>query len=175
MFWKKKKPKFQFRCSQCGELHDTWPAITYGAPWHYSQLSEQEKLDITSLDEDFCEIHWKDQVDRFIRVTMQVPVIGFELDLEYGLWVSLSEKSYNDYSDNFENINHEVNYFGWVYNKLLGYDNTLSVPSDVFTQKGNSRPIIKPHLNFEHPLISDLINGISREEAESRIHELMKQ
>ena len=175
MFWKRKKVSNSgFKCSQCGEHHESWPALGYGAPWHYSQLSEQQQKDIATIDEDFCEIHWKDQTDRFIRTTLSIPVHNFELDLEYGLWVSLSEKSYNDYSDNYDRTDYEAGYFGWICNKLIGYEDSLSVPTDVNTQLGTRRPILNLHRDHEHQLISDFISGITKEEAEQRIHEMMK-
>jgi len=174
MFWKKKKSKQQFKCSQCGELHNTWPALSYGAPWNYSQLSEQDKNEIASINSDLCEIHWEDQTDRFIRTTLVIPVNNFELDLEYGLWVSLSENSFNDYSGNFERIDHQTGYFGWICNRLLGYDDTLHVPTDVNTQSGKQRPILELHRDHNHPLVSDFIHGITKEEAERRIHEMME-
>ena len=49
-------------------------------------------------------------------------------DLEYGLWVSLSEKSFEDYSANFINEHHEANYFGWVSNDIAEYE----FPKEVF-------------------------------------------
>lgn len=174
MFWKKKKSTFEFKCSLCGEIHNTWPALVYGAPWHYSQLSKQHQKNIARIDQDFCEIHHDDQIDRFIRTTLVIPVNNFELDLEYGLWVSLSEKSFNDYFDNYERTDYETGYFGWVCNKLLGYEDTLQIPTDVITQSGTTRPVLELHRDHEHPLVSDFINGITKEEAERRIHEMME-
>ncbi|MEM9446861.1 MAG: DUF2199 domain-containing protein [Verrucomicrobiota bacterium] len=154
MFWKKKNPKITFKCSQCGQIHNTWPALGYGEPWHYSQLTPQQQKDIAKIDEDFCEIHWEEQTDRFIRTTLTIPVNNFELNLEYGLWVSLSEKSYNDYSDQYERTDYESGYFGWVCNQLLGYEDTLSVPTDVNTQLGTRRPILDLHKDYDHQLVS---------------------
>lgn len=173
MFWKKKKSKFSFKCSQCGELHRTWPAIAHGAPWHYYQLTEEQQKDIATLDDDFCEIHWPEQIDRFIRTVLVIPVNDFELNLEYGLWVSLSEKSFKDYSDNYKCTDYETGYFGWICNTLIGYEDTLQVPADVLTSTGTRRPTLKLHNDYEHPLVSDFIHGISKEEAEKRIHDMM--
>lgn len=43
-------------------------------------------------------------------------------DLEYGLWVSVSQKSFQDYSGNFQNPNHEAKYFGWLSNDIPEYE-----------------------------------------------------
>jgi hypothetical protein len=67
------------------------------------------------------------------------------------LWVSLSEKSYDDYFSNFKNENHENRYFGWL---------EITIPEYNFNEKflprlykiGNERPEIFPHSDFDHPL-----------------------
>ena len=175
MFWKKKKKhNYGFKCSQCEEYHETWPSLGYGAPWHYSQLTEEEKDKISFLNEDFCKINWEEQTDRFIRVILMIPVNNTDRKLEYGLWTSLSEKSFNDYSENFNRTDHETKYTSWICNKLIGYESTISIPTNIFTRTGTLRPILEPQRQHEHQLVTDYINGINKEEAERRIHEMMK-
>ena len=60
---------------------------------------------------------------------------AFRKDLEYGLWVSLSEKSFNDYSENFNNENHEAKYFDWLCNDLPDYKFPKSIPTTVFERE----------------------------------------
>jgi hypothetical protein len=95
-------------------------------------------------------------------------------DLDYGLWVSLSEKNFQDYTDNFNNDNYETCYFGWLSNSIPGYEGTTKIPATVFTRTGNQRPEIVPHKDCEHPFVKDYYNGITREEAERRINEMLK-
>jgi hypothetical protein len=95
-------------------------------------------------------------------------------DLEYGLWVSLSEKSFQDYSDNFKNENHETKYFGWLCSALPDYDFKESIPTTVFTRTGNHRPEIVPHQDFDHQFVKDYYNGITKIEPERRIKEMLK-
>ncbi|CAL2058493.1 DUF2199 domain-containing protein [Tenacibaculum sp. 190524A05c] len=173
MFWKKKKNK-KFTCSQCGEVHSEWPALAYNSPSSYYNLSENEKINIAKINDDFCEIEYDSQTDRFIRVILIQKVNDFDQNLEYGLWVSLSEKSYTDYQANFNNSNHENSYFGWLSNYLPDYEFSESIPMTVFAQKGNNRPEIVPHSEFNHPFVEDYYNGISKKEAERRIHQMIK-
>ena len=175
MFWKKKKSPFEFKCSQCGEFHKDWPAIAYDAPWQYHTLTEQEKDEIAHLRSDMCIINWDDQTDRFIRTVLQMPVNDFELTLEYGVWVSVSEQSFKNYDENFDRTDYEAGCFGWLCSKLEGYKDTLQIPTDVIINAGSQRPILQLHKNHEHPLVADFYQGISKEEAEHRIHQIMKQ
>ena len=163
----------KFTCSCCGKEHEEWPALAYISPTNYNTLSEEEKQNIAELDPDFCVITYADQTDRFIRCTLTQKVIDHCGDLEYGLWVSLSEKSFEDYSNNFKNENHEATYFGWLSNNLTGYDFSNSIPTSVYTRTGNQRPEIVPHEDFDHPFVHDYYNGITKSEAERRITEML--
>ena len=66
-----------FTCSQCGQVHEGFPAIAFDAPIYYNMLSEQEKNEIAELANDVCVIHYPDQTDRFIRVILNQKIIGF--------------------------------------------------------------------------------------------------
>ena len=167
----------KYKCEICGEIHDDYPALTYPYPDSYYWLSEEEKKKFNaSLESDFCTIEYPDQTDRFIRVVLKQKIIDSELTLDYGLWVSLSESSYNDYFSNFKNENHENNqYFGWLNNNIPDYNFQESIPTTVVTKLGNERPEIFPHSDFEHPFVSDYYNGITKDEAEKRIHEMLSK
>lgn len=166
--------KLKYNCSVCGEDHNEWPALTFYSPTSYNELNIDEKESIGDLDSDFCTIKYEDQIDRFIRVVLKQKVNNSDQNLDYGLWISLSEKSYSDYMKNFNNDNHEVQYFGWLNSKIPEYENTVNIPTTVNTKRGNERPEIIPHKDFNHEFVKDYYNGISREEAEKRIHEMMK-
>lgn len=164
----------KYTCSCCGKVHEEWPALVYTSPENYNALPEEDKQAIGELDADFCIINHPDRVDRFIRCTMTQKVIDHCEDLEYGLWVSLSDKSYQDYSDNFKNENHQTIYFGWLCNDLPDYEFSESIPTTVFTRTGNHRPEIIPHKDFDHPFVKDYYNGITKAEAEKRINEMLR-
>jgi hypothetical protein len=164
----------KYTCSCCGKQHEGWPALTYASPSNYNGLSEEDKQNLGELTSDFCIIRYPDQIDRFIRCTLTQKVIDHCDDLEYGLWVSLSEKSFEDYSQNYNNESREAAYFGWLCNDLPDYSFDESVPTTVYTRTGNQRPEIVPNDNFDHPFVHDYYNGITKKEAEKRIREMLK-
>lgn len=92
----------KFKCSCCGEIHEEWPALTFISPDSYHCLSEDNKKSFCFIDDDFCTINYSDHIGRFIRCTLTQKVNDHCEDLDYGLWVSLSEKSYIDYEKNFK-------------------------------------------------------------------------
>jgi hypothetical protein len=165
----------RYTCSCCGKAHEEWPALTYISPTNYNNLSEEDKATIGELDTDFCIIRYSDHTARFIRCTLTQKVIDHCEDLEYGLWVSLSEKSFQDYSANFLNENHLTQYFGWLSSDLPDYDFTqASIPTTVLTRSGNSRPQIIPHKEFDHPFVKDYYLGITKNDAERRINDMIQ-
>jgi hypothetical protein len=164
----------KYTCSRCGKVHKEWPALTYISPTNYNALSEDDKQSMGELKNDFCIINHPEETDRFIRCTLTQKVIDHCEGLEYGLWVSLSEKSFQDYSDNFNNENHKAKYFGWLSNNLPDYEFKESIPTTVFTRFGNQRPEIIPYEDFDHPFVRDYYNGITKIEAERRIKEMLK-
>ncbi|QBO58151.1 DUF2199 domain-containing protein [Chryseobacterium salivictor] len=164
----------KYKCSVCGEIHHDYPALTFAYPNSYHWLTEEQKNSYpVHIDSDFCTIEYPDRTDRFIRVVLKQKIAKSALYLEYGLWVSLSEESYEDYAANFNNENHETLYFGWLSNALPDYKFEKSIPMDVKTKSGNQRPEIYPHLDFDHPFVHDFYHGITKEEAEKRIHNML--
>lgn len=160
-----------FTCSTCGQVHEGFPALGFDAPYYYHNLSETEKEEIAVLSDDFCIIRHPDQTDRFIRVVLNQKIIDFPATLQYGVWVSLSEKSFNDYKEHYNSTQHLTTYFGYLCNQLPGYEKTLSIRTNVQTAGDNSRPEIFPHDDqMESPFVRDYFEGISLEEAEKRIH-----
>lgn len=174
MFWNKNKFK-KIKCSECGKSHLELPALAFKSPANYSFLSENEKLEIGELEIDFCEILYEDQIDKFIRVNLNQKINDSCESLQYGLWVSLSDKSFSDYKSNYNNPNHIVQYFGWLCSNISEYDATLSIPCDVVTKIGNDRPEIFPHQDFEHTFVKDYYDGISEAEAKKRVQEMIKK
>ncbi|MNS22926.1 hypothetical protein D3C72_547310 [compost metagenome] len=164
----------KYICSCCGKEHEDWPALGYISPLHYNLLSEDDKQKIAELNSDFCIIRYPDQVDRFIRGTLTQKVTDHCEDLDYGLWVSLSENSFQDYLDNYTNENHEAKYFGWLCNHLPDYIFNESIPTTVYIKANNQRPEIVPHEDFDHPFVRDYYNGITKIEAERRIASMIE-
>ena len=160
-------------CSRCGKEHKTWPALAYFTPTAYFLLTKKEKKEIARLDSDFCVIRYPDETNWFIRCTLTQKVIDHCEDLDYGLWVSLSESDFEDYSAHFKSENHQASYFGWLSNVLPDYQFKEAIPTTVITGSGDHRPQIVPMEDYDDPLVEDYYNGITKEEAERRIREML--
>jgi hypothetical protein len=165
----------KYRCTCCGKEHHDWPALAYDTPDHYAALSETDKSDIAYLDSDFCIINHPGQTYYFIRCVLIQDIIDCNEQLDYGLWVSLSQEKFDHYRQTFKGHNDAEGYFGWICNDLIGYERTLSIPADVYINNNGTRPEVVPHRDFDHPLVTDYYNGITAEEAHRRIEEVMNR
>lgn len=159
----------KYICECCGEEKEDWPAIAYNSPYPYMKLSEEE-LENSKLSSDFCIIKYSDDTCYFIRVVLVQKVNDSCQDLEYGVWVSLSEKSFNEYVDNYDNKEFEGGCFGWLANYLPDYEFEEPIPTNVEINNKIGRPFIYPHESHKHPFIKDFYSGITKDEAEKRIN-----
>ncbi|MNJ83337.1 hypothetical protein D3C87_07530 [compost metagenome] len=165
MFWKNKKNT----CEICGKTHDELPAIGFDAPIYYHELSDDEKREMAEISDDFCVITHPEQTDRFIRTVLSIPVIGGCEGLDYGIWVSVSEKTFDEYKADFRKDAEPKTYFGMICNELNDYrESTLHLHVNIETRNDGFRPEVIPH-QTDHPLISDWENGITLEEAKQRV------
>ncbi|KAA0129414.1 DUF2199 domain-containing protein [Chryseobacterium sp. SN22] len=158
----------KYTCPCCGEEKEDWPAIAYSAPYPYSGLSEDE-IKNSELTSDLCIIRYSDETCYFIRGVLVQEVHDDCQDLEYGVWVSLSEKSSENYVKHYDDKEFEGGCFGWLASYLPDYDFSNSIPTDVFIDNKLGRPFIYPHKSHDHPFVKDFHRGISKKEAEKRI------
>lgn len=157
----------------CGEEHDGLPhdwAFTEPAYWTGRHSDDDD------LTEDLCR--WTDDAGEpsyFIRGVLTIPVVDAGDDLRYGVWSSLSERSFNRVLELWDDParGHEEPYFGWLSNSLPGYPETLNLALDVVTGDVDHRPQLVLH-ETDHPLVHEQRRGVTsarvREIAELNLH-----
>jgi hypothetical protein len=169
-----KRKQTEFKCINCGKNHDELPALGFSTPFYYETLNEKDKEKIAEISSDFCLIIHEDQTDRFIRTVLTIPINGACENLDYGIWVSLSKESFDEYNSDFKNNAEEKTYFGMISNEILDYEvSTLGLHVNVNTRNSGIRPEIIPHQN-EHKLIADWENGITIKDAIKRVERMKK-
>src|SRR5690348_16292323 len=85
---------FAYTCTCCGKRHEGSPSFGFDAPHQYASLSAEQKLAMGELSSDLCTITHNGEVDRFIRTVLEIPIVGAQDPFMWGVWVSLSDKSY---------------------------------------------------------------------------------
>ena len=167
---------FSFKCSCCGKIHEGSPSFGFREPNQYSSLSTEQKVQLGTLTDDFCTISDEDGTDYFIRTVLEVPIYGIQQPFLWGVWVSLSQKSFERYRETYNSPVEGETFFGWVCNSISLYPNSSARPADVVVQSGGKRPKVILHdVDHQDPLLIDQKNGISiaraQELAERAIHD----
>jgi hypothetical protein len=158
---------FAFRCKSCGEVHEGSPSFGYDTPWHYARLSEEEKKALAQISPDCCKITYEDQTDHFLRAVLEIPIHGIDEPFLWGVWVSVSERTFLRYSDTAEDPDGSDSYFGRVCNRLPYYPDTIGLRTNVRPRKGGLRPFLELHRSDQdHPLVHDLYSGITIRKAQ---------
>ena len=155
---------FSFKCSCCGEIHEGSPSFGFRAPDPYLEQSE-EIQNQGKLGTDLCYYKDEDGYHYFVRVVLEVPIHGVSEPFLWGVWVSLSEKSYLRYVETYDEPDISDSYFGWFCNYLPCYESTYSLKTNVHPRADGERPYIELQ-ECEHSLYIDFKNGISISKAQ---------
>jgi hypothetical protein len=160
--------EFSFTCATCGERHVGIPDLAFDAPYYYEQLPPGERESRARMNSEACII---DGRDRFIRGVIEIPILGRDQHFRYGVWVSLSERSFERYTEMFESPDPQQPepFFGWLSNRFPGYPDTLNLKTHVFLRPYPTRPWIELH-EADHPLVVEATHGIT----ESRVMAILE-
>jgi hypothetical protein len=148
-----------FQCVRCGERHELPFAYGDEAPFYWYGIPEDERSRRGVLGEEQCVL---DEEYFFVRARILVPVHDVSTDLEWGVWVSLSEENFKRMSELWETQGRETEppYFGWISTELPGYPSTINLKSRVHTRPVGVRPIVKLEPT-DHPLSVEQRTGIT--------------
>ena len=165
---------FEFKCEQCKEIHRGSPSFSYASPF-IPQLSDEEYARRVELSDDLCRVLPVSVVvnaspEYWIRVILEIPILGAKEPFTWGVWVTQSEDSFNRYRDTFDDDQSDDGSFGWLPNNLPVYsDQPLqgeidSFPCDVYWGPIGRRPKLVLH-DVDHPLYRDQNEGVSWDRA----------
>lgn len=158
---------FEFHCDRCGDIHRGAPSFANDAPFNYYELTADERAHRARLTDDTCVI---DSESYFIRGTLEIPILDAEEPFCWGVWVSQSEESFKRYLATFQNDQSGDGSFGWLAVTMPGYRRNAKgepvehLACNVEWQTEGTRPLVFPQ-ESDHPLYSDVMDGISWERA----------
>ncbi|WGS43842.1 DUF2199 domain-containing protein [Burkholderia sp. JSH-S8] len=162
---------FSFRCVTCGKTHHGIPSFFAKAPFNYYQIPEEERAHRCSLGSDDCVI---DESLFFVRGSIEIPVHGFAESFSWGVWLSLSEASFQEWVRTFDvaKRSHVGPFFGWLNTQLSVYPETINLKTMVHLRDDGIRPYVELEPT-DHPLALEQRGGISRERVAQIYREVM--
>ena len=147
-------------CRCCGRQFDTLPLdFACNAPDHWFQIPECQRQNRAKIDTDVCIIDGK---DIFVRGCLEIPIIDRDGYFVWGLWVSVSDRSFDRIVElwNAPVIENEPAKFGWLCNEVSLYPGTLNLKTNLHLRGRGSRPSIELEPT-DHPLAIEQRHGIS--------------
>jgi hypothetical protein len=150
---------FSFKCSCCGKIHEGSPSCGFRAPDPYLEQT-REVQEAGSLSSELCRYTDADGEHFFVRACLEVPIHGVSEPFVWGVWVSLSQKSFDRYVETYDQPDISESYFGWLSNYLPYYPKTYALKTRVHPRAGRIRPFLIPE-RTEHPLTVDFHEGIA--------------
>jgi hypothetical protein len=149
--------------------------ISFGAdtPIQWDLLSEAERSE-SKLGGEQCVIEAEGRTDFFVRACLEIPIKGCERAFTWGVWVSLSEKSYLEVSEHWEDPSRTSlgPYFGWLCTKIPEYSDTVFLKTMVHQRAVGLRPFVELEPT-EHPLSIDQREGIDPKRLQEIITKLL--
>lgn len=165
-----------FDCDTCAVTHRgtdgtrdrPWPVLAFDLPDPVLDLAPHE-LREAEISDDLCWIDRPVGTEYFARVTLTMPIRDDpERRMEYSPWVALAEQDVLDILAHLGDDAYRTVYPGRLATAMPDYEPAGPVPV-LLHSRGHLRPVIAPEPSCEHPLVRDLVEGITREEAELRI------
>ncbi|HET6621926.1 MAG TPA: DUF2199 domain-containing protein [Dongiaceae bacterium] len=130
------------------------------APFYWHEAYRADTTGTSRINDDFCMIERRDY---FIRCILEIPIHEVEKPFLWGVWVTQSERNFQDYADSFHDTPERCT-FGFFANRLPGYPDTLGLHTQVHWQHGRGRPKVELEPT-DHPLYRDWSDGISWDRA----------
>ena len=147
-------------CTCCGKQYNTLPLdFAIKAPHNWFGIPEAEQPTRVRLTSDTCII---DGEERYLRGCLEIPVRGLDDVFVYGVWVSLSERSFLRVRELWtaEVPTDEPPLFGWLCNNIPIYGQTLHLKTNVHFRNGGIRPFVELEPT-DHPLAVEQREGIT--------------
>ena len=164
----------KFTCTTCGDEHDL-SEISFGveAPVQWRLLNEEERAN-SKLTEEQCVLETNNGRHFFIRARLQVPIIDIKGSFTWGVWCSLSETSFIEMSDHWNDPERTKKgpYFGWLCTQIPGYPDTMFLKTMVHQAPVGLRPTVVLEED-DHSLSIDQKQGIAQDKLKGIIENIL--
>lgn len=165
--------EMNFQCAFCGGKHEFENVVWHcrePLPWLRASEAERARSAIT---EDQCQLVTPEGTHFFVRALLSIPIKGGDKVFTWGVWCSLSEKSYAEVSGLGENPDRRGMrpYVGWLCSSIPGYPDTLYLKTLVHQREVGLRPTVELEPSL-HPLAVHQREGIDPAELHRRVSTL---
>ena len=154
-------------CGCCNKQFDGLPLdAAFEAPHHWLALTEEERQR-GRINTDVCMIEAEEGRQIFVRGCLEIPIIGQEDPFVWGVWTSISQKSFARIEELWTSPvpADERPLFGWLGNNIPSYPECLHLQAHLHLRNDGRRPAITLRAS-EHPLFLEQRDGITLRQVE---------
>jgi hypothetical protein len=166
----------RFTWATCGKEHDL-SEVSFGsdAPAQWDALSAAER-ERSEFDQETCIIALETEDAFFVRASLDVPIRQSDRSFTWGVWVSLSEKSFGEMIDHWNDRGRlrYGPYFGWLCTQIPVYPDTMFLKTGVHQRAVGMRPSIELE-QTDHPLSIHQREGIEPDELRGMVMRLLHE
>lgn len=159
--------QYRWQCTCCGKAMVGLPMdLAYQRPDRWDDLGADQKAQ-SLLQSDFCCIRPADGSEAyFIRALLPIPVVDFEAEFRFGVWVAVSRESFRIYADGFKtDIYRQESCIGHIANAIPDVASSLGLETRVWFENGGLRPRLELPPSH-HPLFHAQANGVDSAQVE---------
>lgn len=151
----------EYTCGCCGKVHMGLPdAYVYQKPDNWCAIGSVRKA-VSHISSDFCRIYDYPASEYYLRCVLRFPIKDSDDSFEFGVWMSVSKRSYKIYRKAFQSEDYEEDgCFGYLLHNLPEFPSTWALHCNVDFQKGGKRPIVTLQ-ESDHPLFDAQENGLT--------------
>jgi len=155
-------------CASCGEVHDELPVVAFPAPYVWYAASEAEREADFDLTSDTCI--WKNE-HFFVRCSLDLPIIGTNQVLGFGIWSTLSEANFDRYLDHWDDPDRATlgPMFSWLANVVPDYPDCSTIKCNVHPLEPDFRPRLEIERS-DHLLSRHYHEGVTPDYAAAYVH-----
>jgi hypothetical protein len=134
------------------------PSFGADAPLAYHWIPAEQRHGRCLLDSDTCVI---DRQQFYVLGCLEIPVRGETEPFSWGVWVSLSKNSFDQFTACFDTPkrSHVGPFFGWLSAELPLYPSTENLKTRAHLRDNGIRPFIELEPT-DHPLAVEQRAGI---------------
>lgn len=134
--------------------------MSFRPPVEWSWLDDDARR-ASWANEDFCEIRFSaNEIDRFIRCILPLPVPRLQSEFRFGVWMSVSDQSWDIYKAGFHSGDYaQDGCFGYLSDKIPEYPGSSGLHANVWFGDGRQRPTVELQ-DADHPLVQAQRSGI---------------
>ncbi len=150
-------------CETCGAEHELLEP-GFRRPDAYLRLADSEQQSYTKANSDLCRIDLPaGDARHFVRAVLPVSVSGYEHRTAWGIWVEVSEFSFNRvlelWSDSDQHL--EPPMPATIANSISGYPETEGLGVALQLAGPTTRPQVVLPPDLDHPFANECRVGVS--------------